>query len=173
AYRAPYRGAARRGGVGGFVADIPVDATHPSAPELDRIAAGVAALEVPALLMWGPRDPVFLERYLDDLAERLPQADVHRFEGAGHLLPDDADVAAVGVSGIGPCVLLTDDAGQPLRPAILYGVDTRTADMLQDVTAELGGEGAGDPDALLHAAGELGGTLARGVVELAAVHGLA
>jgi xylulokinase len=54
----------------------------------------------------------------------------------------DVDVAAVGVSGIGPCVLLTDDTGQPLRPAILYGVDTRTADMLEDVTAELGGEAA-------------------------------
>jgi len=54
----------------------------------------------------------------------------------------DADVGAVGVSGIGPCVLLSDDAGEPLRPAILYGVDTRTADMLEDVTAELGGEGA-------------------------------
>ncbi|WP_260852571.1 alpha/beta fold hydrolase [Curtobacterium pusillum] len=101
AYRAPYRGGARRGGVGGFVADIPVDAAHPSAPELDRIAAGVAALEVPALLMWGPRDPVFLERYLDDLAERLPQADVHRFEGAGHLLPDDADVAGTVFDWLG------------------------------------------------------------------------
>ena len=101
AYRAPYRGAARRGGVGGFVADIPVDAAHPSAPELDRIAAGVAALEVPALLMWGPRDPVFLERYLDDLVERLPQADVHRFEGAGHLLPDDADVAGTVFDWLG------------------------------------------------------------------------
>ena len=101
AYRAPYRGAARRGGVGGFVADIPVDAAHPSAPELDRIAAGVAALEVPALLMWGPRDPVFLERYLADLAERLPHADVHRFEGAGHLLPDDADVAGTVFDWLG------------------------------------------------------------------------
>ncbi|MDR6169055.1 alpha/beta fold hydrolase [Curtobacterium sp. SORGH_AS_0776] len=101
AYRAPYRGAARRGGVGGFVADIPVDGDHPSAPELDRIAAGVAALEVPALVMWGPRDPVFLERYLDDLAERLPHADVHRFEGAGHLLPDDADVAGTVVEWLG------------------------------------------------------------------------
>jgi acyl-CoA synthetase (AMP-forming)/AMP-acid ligase II/pimeloyl-ACP methyl ester carboxylesterase len=101
AYRSPYRGAARRGAVGGFVADIPVDAAHPSAPELDRIAAGVAALDVPALLMWGPRDPVFLERYLDDLAERLPQADVHRFEGAGHLLPDDADVAGTVLDWLG------------------------------------------------------------------------
>lgn len=100
-YRAPYRGAARRGGIGGFVADIPVDARHRSAPELDRIAAGVAALDVPALLLWGPRDPVFLERYLDDLSERLPQADVHRFEGAGHLLPDDADVAGAVFNWIG------------------------------------------------------------------------
>jgi acyl-CoA synthetase (AMP-forming)/AMP-acid ligase II/pimeloyl-ACP methyl ester carboxylesterase len=101
AYRAPYRGAARRGAVGGFVADIPVDAQHPSAAELDRIAAGVAALDVPALLLWGPRDPVFLERYLDDLAARLPQADVHRFEGAGHLLPDDADVAGTVFDWLG------------------------------------------------------------------------
>ena len=101
AYRAPYRGAARRGGVGGFVADIPVDAAHPSAPELDRIAAGVAALEVPALVLWGPRDPVFLERYLDDLVDRLTHADVHRFEGAGHLLPDDADVAGTVFEWLG------------------------------------------------------------------------
>ncbi|PYY61489.1 hydrolase [Curtobacterium sp. MCSS17_011] len=100
-YRAPYRGAARRGGIGGFVADIPVDARHRSAPELDRIAAGVAALDVPVLLLWGPRDPVFLERYLDDLTERVPHADVHRFEGAGHLLPDDADVAGAVFDWLG------------------------------------------------------------------------
>ncbi|KQS14922.1 hydrolase [Curtobacterium sp. Leaf183] len=101
AFRAPYRGAARRGGIGGFVADIPVDARHDSAPELARISSGVAALDVPALLLWGPRDPVFLERYLDDLAERLPHADVHRFEGAGHLLPEDADVAGTVLDWLG------------------------------------------------------------------------
>ncbi|MFY1636278.1 FGGY-family carbohydrate kinase [Solwaraspora sp. WMMB335] len=31
----------------------------------------------------------------------------------------------LAVSGIGPCLLAADDAGRPLRPAILYGVDTR------------------------------------------------
>lgn len=36
-----------------------------------------------------------------------------------------ADVAAVAVSGIGPCVLPVDGAGRPLRNAILYGVDSR------------------------------------------------
>ena len=89
AFRAPYRGAARRGGVGGFVDDIPVDRRHESHAELERIAAGVAHLDVPALLLWGPRDPVFVERYLEDLITRLPHADVHRFEGAGHLVAED------------------------------------------------------------------------------------
>ncbi|UYC80775.1 alpha/beta fold hydrolase [Curtobacterium poinsettiae] len=111
-YRAPYRGAARRGGIGGFVADIPVDARHRSTPELDRIAAGVAALDVPVLLLWGPRDPVFLERYLDDLTERVPHADVHTFEGAGHLLPDDADVAGAVFDWLGDRL---PDGGRPAQ----------------------------------------------------------
>lgn len=89
AYRAPYRTAERRRGVGGFVEDIPVDRRHESHAELERIAAGVERLDVPALLLWGPRDPVFVERYLDDLIRRLPHADVHRFEGAGHLLAEE------------------------------------------------------------------------------------
>ena len=44
------------------------------------------------------------------------------------------DVVAVGVSGMGPCTLLTDDAGEPLRPAILYGVDTRAGDQIARLT---------------------------------------
>ena len=31
----------------------------------------------------------------------------------------DGRIAAVGVSGIGPCIVPADSAGQPLRPAIL------------------------------------------------------
>jgi acyl-coenzyme A synthetase/AMP-(fatty) acid ligase/pimeloyl-ACP methyl ester carboxylesterase len=93
AFRAPYRSAARRHGIGAFVADIPADASDPSFGELQRIAAGVAGLEVPALLLWGPKDPIFGDRYLDDLIDRLPQADVHRFEGAGHLLAEDRPYA--------------------------------------------------------------------------------
>lgn len=93
AFRAPYRSADRREGIGGFVADIPATAEHPSRPELEQIAEGVAGLDVPALLLWGPRDPVFTARYLRDLRERLPHADVHRFEGAGHLVVEDRDVA--------------------------------------------------------------------------------
>lgn len=98
AYRAPYRSPARRGGIGGFVADIPADAAHDSHPELDRIATALRALTVPALMLWGPQDPIFSDIYLDDLMDRLPHADVHRFEGAGHLIAEDVDYAGAALT---------------------------------------------------------------------------
>ena len=90
AFAAPYRSAARRRSVGDFVADIPFAPGHPSRPVQEAIAEGIRTLDVPALLLWGPRDPVFGERYLADLRSRLPQARLHRYEGASHLLPEDA-----------------------------------------------------------------------------------
>ena len=93
AYMAPYRGASRRQGVGNFVADIPVDATHPSHPALTHVAEGLRGLDVPALMLWGPRDPIFSDRYLKDLLQRMPAAKVHRYEGAGHLLAEDRNIA--------------------------------------------------------------------------------
>ncbi|MFJ9176375.1 FGGY-family carbohydrate kinase [Streptomyces sp. NPDC102360] len=52
----------------------------------------------------------------------------------------DADVVAVGVSGMGPCVLLTDADDTPLRPAILYGVDTRSGAQIERLERELGAD---------------------------------
>jgi xylulokinase len=54
------------------------------------------------------------------------------------LEPGDVEVTAVGVSGMGPCVLLTDAAGTPLRPAILYGVDTRATRQIAALSEQLG-----------------------------------
>ena len=51
-----------------------------------------------------------------------------------------AEPVAVGVSGMGPCVLLTDDADQPLRPAILYGVDTRAGHQIERLNDQYGAE---------------------------------
>ena len=80
ARRAVRTGRAGDGAVGDFVADIPLEPDHPSRVALDRVADGLAELrDVPALLLWGARDPVFSERYLHDLPERLPQADVQRY----------------------------------------------------------------------------------------------
>ena len=54
--------------------------------------------------------------------------------------PGDVEVTAVGVSGMGPCVLLTDEHGTPVRPAILYGVDTRAEQQIEQITRVLGKE---------------------------------
>lgn len=52
----------------------------------------------------------------------------------------DAVVLAVGVSGMGPCVLLTDERDIPLRPAVLYGVDTRSVRQIRRIEERLGAE---------------------------------
>lgn len=92
-FQAPYAGARRRQAVADFVADIPLEPDHPSATTLDEIAEGVKALDVPVLLAWGADDPVFSDRYCRDLLTRMPQADVHRYERAGHLVTEDAPEA--------------------------------------------------------------------------------
>src|SRR5688572_27570161 len=43
-------------------------------------------------------------------------------------------IAGVCVSGIGPCLLPTDGAGAPLRPAMLYGIDTRATREIVELT---------------------------------------
>lgn len=50
----------------------------------------------------------------------------------------DIDLIGVGVSGMGPCVLLADEHDEPVRPAILYGVDTRASAQIERMTRELG-----------------------------------
>lgn len=56
------------------------------------------------------------------------------------LVGREDNVVAVGVSGMGPCVLLTDETNTPLRPAILYGVDTRATVQIAELTQRLGGD---------------------------------
>ncbi|MEV6560542.1 FGGY-family carbohydrate kinase [Nocardia sp. NPDC051756] len=56
-------------------------------------------------------------------------------------LVDAADGGALdglAVSGIGPCLLPTDATGRPLRPAILYGVDTRATVEIAELETEFG-----------------------------------
>ncbi|WP_213953516.1 FGGY family carbohydrate kinase [Variovorax sp. dw_954] len=50
------------------------------------------------------------------------------------------DVASVAVSAIGPCLLPLDEAGRPLRPGILYGVDVRAAEQIAELDALIGRE---------------------------------
>lgn len=131
AFMEPYANASRRTGVGNFVADIPFTEDHPSRPALDAISEGIRTLQVPALLLWGPQDPVFSDRYLRDLIFRLPQAAVHRFEGAGHLLPEDRDISTT----IFDWLAIPDKTAEPERAQaendyrpMLAELDARTQD---------------------------------------------
>ena len=93
AFAEPYQSSARRAAIRDFVADIPLEAEHPSMAALNEVAASVSNLRVPVAMLWGPGDPVFGDAYLDDLRRRIPQADVHRYEGARHLVLEDAPAA--------------------------------------------------------------------------------
>lgn len=55
-------------------------------------------------------------------------------------VPSGSSLAAMCVSGVGPCLVLCDDELRPLRPAILYGVDTRATAEIDSLTEELGAE---------------------------------
>ena len=48
--------------------------------------------------------------------------------------------AAVCVSGVGPCALIADAEGTPLHPAVLYGIDSRAGQEIDELNAELGAD---------------------------------
>lgn len=48
------------------------------------------------------------------------------------------DIAGVGVSAIGPCMLPLDGSGRPLRPGLLYGVDARATDQIAELEQVIG-----------------------------------
>lgn len=52
--------------------------------------------------------------------------------------PRAGEVRGVAVSAIGPCVVAVDEDLVPLRPAILYGVDTRATRQVVELTQRLG-----------------------------------
>ncbi|SOC53882.1 Acyl-CoA synthetase (AMP-forming)/AMP-acid ligase II [Ornithinimicrobium cerasi] len=170
AFAAPYSTPGRRAAVADFVRDIPFEDHHPSRGTLDAIAEGVRGLDVPALLVWGPRDPVFGDRYLTDLLDRLPHADVQRYAGASHLVLEDRP-EGVGViwswleahgpgtvtGSSGPAaaqrVPITVDDSAPDRPAVVeLRPDGRSvtfgelAALVEDVARGLAQRGVGPGD---------------------------
>jgi xylulokinase len=52
----------------------------------------------------------------------------------------DDGIAAVCASGIGACLLPADEGGWPLRPAILYGIDTRAEKEIGELNERYGEE---------------------------------
>lgn len=140
-FLAPYATPARREAIADFVADIPLDDSHPSSEALEAIAAGLDELnETPALLLWGPSDPVFSDLYLHDLETRLPHAHVHRFVGASHFVSEQADVVGAVLAWINRPALAA--SGQPASTGRvpLWDELDRRRDSEAIAVAELGGD---------------------------------
>ncbi|MEO7845351.1 MAG: alpha/beta fold hydrolase, partial [Nocardioides sp.] len=160
----PYGTAGRRQAVGDFVADIPFSPGHPSYPAVTELAEGVRGLDVPALMLWGARDPVFGDRYLADLRDRLPQARLHRFEQASHLVTEDAPEYADAVAAfLGD---LTADAPDVAQVPAAPGPDVPVIETLWGAL----GRRAHDPSPVMSVAGRTVSwtAMARRVDELAA-----
>ncbi|MDR2553340.1 MAG: FGGY-family carbohydrate kinase [Treponema sp.] len=49
-----------------------------------------------------------------------------------------SDIRAVGISAIAPCVLPVDKTGNPLRPGILYGIDSRAGAEIRELEERVG-----------------------------------
>ncbi|MCX5205968.1 alpha/beta fold hydrolase [Streptomyces sp. NBC_00237] len=91
AYLLPYRTPARRLAITRFIQDIPLQPSDPAWPLVAGSAEEWAVLrDLPALIGWGERDPVFTLKVLREWRRRLPQAHVHRFPRAGHYVLEDA-----------------------------------------------------------------------------------
>jgi len=96
-FLAPYRSASVRRAVADFVADIPMEAGHPTRPVLAAVEASLAGLKgKPMLLCWGMRDFCFNQSFLEGFIARFPSAGQLLFADAGHYILEDAGDAALG-----------------------------------------------------------------------------
>ena len=144
-FLAPYASRERRAAIKTFVEDIPLEDDHPSSATLDGIAAGLDALDnVPSLLLWGAKDPVFSDLYLHDLEARLPHADVHRWPNAGHFVTEDAPVHDAVLAWLDHV-----SSTEPTQPAVTDPTPTTLLDAAADpgraqttAIVEMTGEGA-------------------------------
>ena len=88
---APYDSWANRLAVHRFVADIPLQPTHPSYATLLEVEEGLGQFRnSPICLIWGMEDWCFTPKFLDRFLDFFPQADVHRLADAGHYVIEDA-----------------------------------------------------------------------------------
>ncbi len=92
AYLAPYNSWRNRVAIHRFVQDIPLTVDHPSYPTLLAVEEGLAGLRavgVPMLLLWGGKDFCFTRSFYRQWLERFPEAVGHFFPNAGHYVLED------------------------------------------------------------------------------------
>jgi cytochrome P450/pimeloyl-ACP methyl ester carboxylesterase len=90
-YLAPYDSWAHRVAILRFVQEIPITEGHPNRLLLGDLERGLNGLtELPHLVVWGLKDPVFNRGYLDAWRRRFPGAEVHALEDAAHWVVEEA-----------------------------------------------------------------------------------
>jgi cis-3-alkyl-4-acyloxetan-2-one decarboxylase len=95
AYRAPFPDYWSRAGTLAFQRDIPLTERDRSAPAMASIHERLPQLDVPVLLVWGMRDPVFQPVFLDQWRELFPRAEVTELEDASHFVVEDRPDAVI------------------------------------------------------------------------------
>jgi cis-3-alkyl-4-acyloxetan-2-one decarboxylase len=79
-----------------FVQDIPLHRAHPTWPVLERIERDLPQFRAtPMQILWGGRDWCFDDHFLRGWIERFPDAEVWRFDDAGHYVLEDAHAEIV------------------------------------------------------------------------------
>lgn len=114
-YLMPYDSWGNRIAVLKFVQTIPFDRDDPGYSILTSVEKGLEELrDVPMLICWGMRDFVFDKDYLNEWTRRFPQAEVVRFDDAGHYVLDDAgdEILARVRKFLAPCPAVTVGPGQ-------------------------------------------------------------
>jgi pimeloyl-ACP methyl ester carboxylesterase len=98
AYLAPYADWSSRIATLRFVQDIPLRPGDRAYDAISQTAARLDAFrETPAVIAWGMRDFVFDRHFLEEWERRLPHAEVHRLEDAGHYVLEDVPEVIVSV----------------------------------------------------------------------------
>jgi haloalkane dehalogenase len=91
AYLSPYDSARNRLAIQRFVEDIPISPSDASYGFVTHVEARLHELaRTPMLIAWGMRDLVFDEAFLAEWQDRFPDAEIHRFDDAHHLVLEDA-----------------------------------------------------------------------------------
>ncbi len=89
-YTLPYNSWANRIATARFVQDIPMNASHPSWPDLVQLEQGLPRLSTKKmLLLWGEKDWCFTTKMRDQFRDIFPHAQSVGFKKAHHLLYED------------------------------------------------------------------------------------
>ena len=93
----PYNSWAHRIATYRFVADIPLDESHPSYSTLTEVEENLSRLsKLPTLLLWGEKDWVFTTHFMSRFQDFFPQAVAKSYPDCGHLLIEEKPGRVIG-----------------------------------------------------------------------------